>query len=77
MVNDGGDIEIVPADPQVIYVPVYQPAQVYYQTCYGPPFVSFGIGFAIGYWLNCDFDWHNHNIIVWNRSASASAQLVA
>jgi hypothetical protein len=68
VVNDGGEIEIVPADPQVIYVPVYQPAQVYYQTCYGPPFISFGIGFAIGSWLNCDFDWHNHNIIVWNHA---------
>ena len=67
VVNDGGEIEIVPADPQVIYVPVYQPAQVYYQTCYGPPFVSFGFGFAIGYWLNCDFDWGHHHIIVWNR----------
>jgi Protein of unknown function (DUF3300) len=68
VVADGGEIEIVPADPQVIYVPVYQPAQVYYQTCYGPPFVSFGLGFAIGYWLNCDFDWHNRNIIVWNHA---------
>jgi hypothetical protein len=67
VINDGGDIEIVPADPQVIYFPFYQPAQVYYQTCYGTPFISFGIGFAIGSWLHCDFDWHNHNIIVWNR----------
>ena len=32
VINDGGDIEIVPADPQVIYVPVYQPDQVYYQS---------------------------------------------
>ena len=32
VINDGGYIEIVPADPQVIYVPVYQPDQVYYQT---------------------------------------------
>ena len=31
VINDGGYIEIVPADPQVIYVPVYQPDQVYYQ----------------------------------------------
>ena len=28
-------IEIVPADPQVIYVPVYQPDQVYYDAPYG------------------------------------------
>jgi hypothetical protein len=67
VINDGGDIEIVPADPQVIYVPVYQPDQVYYQTGYGSPFISFGIGFAIGSWLDCDFDWGNHNIIVWGH----------
>ncbi len=67
VVNDGGDIEIVPADPQVIYVPVYQPDQVYYQTCYGPPFISFGIGWPIGLWLNCDFDWGHHHIIVWGH----------
>jgi len=67
VVNDGGYIEIVPAEPQVIYVPVYQPDQVYYQTCYGPPFISFGIGWPIGLWLNCDFDWGHHNIIVWGR----------
>ena len=70
VINDGGNIEIVPADPQVIYVPVYQPDQVYYQTYqtgYGPPFISFGIGFPIGLWLNCDFDWGNFNIIVWGH----------
>jgi hypothetical protein len=68
VVNDGGDIEIVPADPQVIYVPVYQPDQVYYQTCYGTPFISFGIGWPIGLWLNCDFDWGHHNIIAWGHN---------
>ena len=57
VIDDGGYVEIVPADPQVIYVPVYQPDQVYYQTCYGPPFITFGVGFPIGLWLNCDFDW--------------------
>ncbi len=67
VIDDGGDIEIVPADPQVIYVPDYQPDQVYYQTAYGPPFITFGIGFPIGLWLDCDFDWRNHNLIVWDR----------
>jgi hypothetical protein len=67
VVNDGGYIEIVPADPQVIYVPVYQPDQVYYQTCYGLPFITFGIGFPIGLWLDFDFDWGHHNIIVWGH----------
>jgi hypothetical protein len=67
VINDGGYIEIVPANPQVIYVPVYQPDQVYYQTCYGTPFISFGIGFAIGAWLDFDFDWGHHNIVVWGH----------
>jgi hypothetical protein len=65
VVNDGGDIEIVPADPQVIYVPVYQPDQVYYQSGYGSPYITFGIGFPIGLWLDYDFDWGNYNLIVW------------
>jgi hypothetical protein len=67
VINDGGNIEIVPAGPQVIYVPVYQPDQVYYQTDYGPPFITFGIGWPIGLWLNCDFDWGHHNLIAWGR----------
>ena len=65
VINDGGDIEIVPADPQLIYVPVYQPSEVYYQSGFG---LTFGIGFPIGLWLNCDFDWAHHNIIVWNHN---------
>jgi hypothetical protein len=68
VIYDDGSIEIVPADPQVIYVPVYQPDQVYYQTCYGPPFITFGLGFSIGAWLDCDFDWGHHNIIVWGHN---------
>jgi hypothetical protein len=67
VINDGGYIEIVPVQTQVIYVPVYQPALVYYQPAYGSPFVTFGIGWAIGSWMDCDFDWGHHNIIVWNH----------
>jgi hypothetical protein len=68
VINDGSDFEIVPVDPQVIYVPVYQPDQVYYQTAGGGPFITFGIGFAVGAWLDCDFDWGHHNIVVWDRA---------
>jgi len=64
VVDDGGYIEILPANPQVIYVPVYQPDAVYYQSGFG---LSFGVGFPIGVWLCCDFDWHHHNLIVWDR----------
>ena len=67
VINDGGYIEIVPVDPQVIYVPVYQPAQVYYIAASGGPFISFGVGCTIGPWLDCDFDWGHHDIIVWSR----------
>src|ERR1039458_638527 len=63
VINDGGYIEIVPANPQVIYVPVYQPDQVYYQTAYGSPFITFGIGFAIGGGVNFGFGLGEHNII--------------
>jgi len=65
--TDDGAIEILPADPQVIYVPVYQPGVVYFQRPYGSPFVSFGVGLALGVWLNHDFDWRNHHLIVWRH----------
>lgn len=64
VVNDG-DIEILPADPQVIYVPVYSPDEVYWQSSFGEPFITFGIGWPIGFWLDRDFDWHHHHLVVW------------
>jgi hypothetical protein len=64
VINDGGYIEIVPVNTQLIYVPVYQPSVVYYQSS---PVISFSIGYTIGWWLDCDFDWVNHHIIVWHR----------
>ena len=64
---DGGDIEIVPADPQVIYVPVYQPDQVYYDPAYGSPFVTFGIGWPFGAWMDYDCDWGGRNLIFWGN----------
>jgi hypothetical protein len=68
VIVDNGMIDILPANPQFIYVPVYQPNVVYYQRAYGAPFISFGLGFAIGAWLNHDFDWHNHHLIVWGHN---------
>ena len=68
IVTDNGEIEVLPADPQIIYVPVYQPEVVYYQPwSSGNPFISFGAGFAVGAWLNFDCDWHNHHLIEWGR----------
>jgi hypothetical protein len=54
-------IQIVPAQPTVIYVPTYDPAIIYYQPVYyaryRTPSWSFGIGFPIGVWLTYDLDW--------------------
>lgn len=67
VISDGGYIEIIPVNSQVIYVPVYQPSVVYYQVVSGPPVIVFNISYVIGWWLNCDFDWVHHHIIVWHR----------
>jgi hypothetical protein len=65
--TDDGEIEILPADPNEIYVPVYDPGLIYYRRSYGVPFLTFGVGFGIGLWLNHDFDWHRHNVVVWGH----------
>jgi uncharacterized membrane protein YgcG len=74
------DITIEPADPDVVYVPAYNPWLVYgYPVVawpgwypypgiwFGGPYLSFGIGFPIGWfggfgwgWGHWGFDWHNH-----------------
>jgi Protein of unknown function (DUF3300) len=69
VVDDNGYIEIVPANPDDLYVPQYQPDQAYYdQPVVGAPYVTFGVGFVIGPWLCGDFDWHNHHLIRWDRN---------
>ena len=68
---DGDYIEIIPAQPQYVYVPQYDPSAVYTERWIsgGSPFVTFGLGFLIGSWLSMDFDWHYHRIVYhgWNR----------
>ncbi|MGA9155344.1 MAG: DUF3300 domain-containing protein [Candidatus Sulfotelmatobacter sp.] len=74
-------IDIEPADPEVVYVPAYDPWLVYgYPIVAWPgwypypgiwfdsPYLSFGIGFGIGWWGGFGwgywgFDWHNHYAI--------------
>jgi hypothetical protein len=71
--DDGGDIEIDPADDQEMYVPVYQPDQVYDDSSDGSPYITFGIGYPIGDWLDNDFDWGNDDLIYWNQGYSRPA----
>ncbi len=63
IVREDDAIRIIPASPQVIYVPTYDPAIVYYEPVryvrsYSP-YWSFGVAFPIGVWLNYDCDWGN------------------
>ena len=61
---DDGTIDIEPTDPDMMYLPTYAPDSVYYQPGFG---ITYGVGFPFGVWLNGDFDWHNHNLISWDR----------
>ena len=81
--EEGPDIDIDPAQPDVVYVPAYNPWLVYgYPVAawpgwypypgiwFGGPYLSFGLGFGIGWfggygwgWGHWGFDWHNHYAI--------------
>lgn len=66
IVDQDGVIQIWPASPQYIYVPTYDPTIIYARRAYfGGVFgvgISFGVGFAIGAWLNRDTDWREHRV---------------
>lgn len=84
--SEGSTIEIVPASPEIVYVPAYNPWIVYGGPIvawpgwypypgiwYGGPFLSFGVGFGIGFyggygwgWNRWGFDWH-HGYAVYNH----------
>lgn len=62
VVDEDNYISIVPAAPELVYVPQYDPLMVYMES--SPPygFITFGIGFAIGAWLDRDCDWHGRRV---------------
>jgi hypothetical protein len=68
VIVEGNEIRIVPVQPEVIYVPSYDPNIIYahpfsfFGDIYPDDLISFGVGFAIGVWLINDCDWHNHRI---------------
>jgi hypothetical protein len=79
----GPEIDIQPADPDEVYVPAYNPWAVYGYPIvawpgwypypgiwFGGPYLSFGLGFGIGWyggfgwgWGHWGFDWHNHAVL--------------
>lgn len=66
VVNEGSNYVIVPAQPRVIYVPVYDPVIIYTRPVFGVGFSSrywsWGIGFPIGGWLSYDLDWRGRSV---------------
>jgi len=71
VIIEGDYIQIVPAQPQYVYAPQYDPSVVYFEEPAPgtPPFIAFGFGLAIGGWLSMDFDWGHHHVIYhgWDR----------
>jgi hypothetical protein len=71
VIIEGDYIQIVPAQPQYLYVPQYEPSVVYVESpAIGySPFITFGYGLMIGGWLTMDFDWGHHYVIYhgWDR----------
>ncbi len=67
----GDYIQIVPAQPQYMYVPQYDSSVVYFNQPIpsAPSYITFGFGLVIGGWLSMDFDWGHHHVIYhgWNR----------
>lgn len=65
VIADTTAIRIVPAQPEVIYVPYYEPEVVFVSTpvYYSRPVLAFGTGVAIGSWLAYDCDWNRR--VIW------------
>jgi len=81
--TDGPNVVIQPATPDVVYVPAYDPWLVYGYPIvawpgwypypgiwFGGPYLSFGVGFGIGWfggfgwgWSHWGFDWRNHWVV--------------
>jgi uncharacterized membrane protein YgcG len=67
--NEGDNIAIQPANPEVVYVPEYDPELIYgypvglWPGFYpwwgiGGPYISFGVGFGIGPFFGFGWGWH-------------------
>ena len=60
-----GTVQIVPEQPQVVYVPQYDPAVVYVAQppgFYSEPLFGWSEPYPAGVWMTFDFDWRNHGV---------------
>jgi hypothetical protein len=62
VISEDNDIRIVPAQPNTIYVPSYNPDQVYGEDPGEPNLIGYGTAYPMGPWLNYDLDWDNFGI---------------
>jgi Protein of unknown function (DUF3300) len=84
----GSDITIAPVDPDLVYVPAYDPWLIYgYPVAewpgwypypgiwYDGPYLSFGVGFGIGWFGGFGWDWHlwgcdwHDRVVIFNHNA--------
>jgi hypothetical protein len=80
--TEGSDIDIEPTNPEVVYVPAYNPWSVYGGPIgpwpgwypypgiwYGGPYLSFGLGFGLGFYGGYGWGW-NHWGFDWHNRYS-------
>jgi hypothetical protein len=71
--EQGPNVDIQPADPDVVYVPTYNPAYVYGYSVglwpgfypwwgFGGPYISFGLGFPVWPFFGFGWGWHGWGI---------------
>lgn len=67
VIVEKGAIEIVPADPEIVYVPIYSPSVVYYPNT-SPTLVwmTFWPGVPLGPWAYLGCDWR-HGYVCYHR----------
>jgi hypothetical protein len=59
------EVQIEPAQPQMIYVPQYDPAVVYVAQppgFYSEPVFGWSEPYPTGVWMTFDFDWRSHSV---------------
>ncbi len=62
-------IVIVPTDPDIIYVPYYDPVVVYEPSYYRPSsYFTFSAGFATGWWMCYGLDWPRRHVWAVNHN---------
>lgn len=64
VLSEDGQIEIVPAQPDAIWVPAYDADAVYSDSPYGGPPIDFGPAYPTGIWLSYDLDWRSRAVWV-------------